>query len=347
MDEPADSACEATETDLVLVTVIICTRNRARQLSCALESAAALQVPEGLCWEFIVVDNGSSDDTASVVSSFAARLPIRRVVEDRAGLSWARNCGVRAARGQYICWTDDDVRIDSQWLAAYVAAFRRHGEAAVFGGRVLPELQGPTPGWFAALHREWPITTMLAQRDFGDDVLPITFSGGRTPYGANFAVRAREQKAHLYNVELGASPDFKRVGEETDVIYRILMAGGEGWWVPDAKVNHLIPSKLQSYRHVYNYAARAGETVAYLLHASPDGGDSYLTVSEPPPETYHLKRWQLYCEMACAAVKIGVWSLTGNHRSKLHNMRWLGFYTGLVSFRKTPRHRAAQQAGRR
>jgi len=332
MNEPTPHAAPAsTAPGEPFVTVIICTRNRAKQLAEVLESATAMSVPPGLHWEFIVVDNGSTDDTAGTVARFADRLPIRCVREERPGLSSARNCGVRAARGAYICWTDDDVVIDPNWLSAYVEAFRRHPEAAVFGGRVIPVLQSPTPDWFAEFKDSWPLNTMLAQRDFGDAVLPVEFAGGRTPYGANFAIRTIEQKGQVYNVDLGVSPSHKRVGEETDVIYKILKAGGCGWWVPGSKVNHIIPIKRQTFRYVYDYARLAGETFAYLRHTFP--GDNYLLALGKPPENYHLTRWQLYRRIMSYGAKFCVWTMTRNTSSKLHNLRWLGFYIGMVSFK--------------
>jgi glucosyl-dolichyl phosphate glucuronosyltransferase len=59
--------------------------------------------------------------------------------------SRARNRAVYAARGDYLVWTDDDVVVDPNWLAAYVAAFRRRPEAAVFGGPVFPRYEPPVP----------------------------------------------------------------------------------------------------------------------------------------------------------------------------------------------------------
>ena len=105
------------EIEKLDVTVIICTRNRALQLASVLDSACKLIVPPGLTWEFVVVDNGSADGTADVVTRYVDRLPIRCVREETPGLSNARNRGVEAANGEYICWTDDDVVIDPEWLA--------------------------------------------------------------------------------------------------------------------------------------------------------------------------------------------------------------------------------------
>lgn len=265
---PAQSSGPAGRMDLD-ITVLICTRNRAEQLKAVLASAAAMRAPDGLRWELVVVDNGSTDHTPDVVRSFADRLPIRTVREDAAGLSNARNRGVAEARGRYICWTDDDVVIDEGWLAAYAAAFCAHPEAAVFGGRIRPVLEPPTPAWFARLADSWPLSTLLACRDFGDIPIPFDFARGLSPWGANFAVRTAEQRRVRYEPALGVSPHHRRVGEEAEVIYRILESGAGGWWTPDAVVTHIIPTKRQTLRYVYDYFGASGETVAYLDHTWP------------------------------------------------------------------------------
>lgn len=249
-------------------SVVVCTRNRADQLAEFLQSAAGLSVPPGLTWELIIVDNGSSDHTAQVVESFASKIPVRCVREDRAGLSNARNRGVDEATGDYICWTDDDVMLDPEWLSAYVEAFQAHPEAAVFAGRILPVLAPPTPAWFSEIAGDWPITNVLAKRDFGET--PIELDAERRPFGASYALRAAEQKRHRYNPHLGVSPNHKRVGEETDVLQRILAEGAISRWVPASKVHHITQPGRQSARYIYEYFLCAGETWAFLQHTQPE-----------------------------------------------------------------------------
>jgi glycosyltransferase involved in cell wall biosynthesis len=73
------------------VSLIICTRNRAESLAKTLEAVRHQQLPDGRTWELLVVDNGSTDDTRSVLETAAARHPaLRHVLEPRAGLSAAR-----------------------------------------------------------------------------------------------------------------------------------------------------------------------------------------------------------------------------------------------------------------
>lgn len=91
----------------MLITVAICTLNRAESLRRTLDSLAAMRLPDHLDWEVLVVDNGCADHTDAVIEAFAGRLPIRREFEPRRGHTPARNHAVDAAKGEYIVWTDE------------------------------------------------------------------------------------------------------------------------------------------------------------------------------------------------------------------------------------------------
>ncbi|WP_158218745.1 glycosyltransferase [Roseateles aquatilis] len=327
---PVPNGLDMTPTDLD-VSVVICTRNRARQLASVLESAAAMDVPAGLAWELLVVDNGSTDDTADVIRSFAGRLPVRYCREDTPGLSNARNRGVRAARGRYLCWTDDDVVIDPRWLASYAEAFRRHPEAAVFGGRVLPRLEGGgAPAWFVEHHLAVPIASPMAYRDLGDGEVPLGFKGNRVPYGANYAVRAAEQRQAMYDPALGVSPTHKRLGEEVDAIYRMMKAGATGWWVPGSAVHHIIPPARQSAAYIYEYYFLAGATTAHLKAHSP--ADNYLIVDGSVPPDFSLSRWRCYRRGLGRFLRYRAMRRRGDI-GWVTQLADLGYYLGMGSYR--------------
>lgn len=310
--------------DIPFVSVVICTRNRARQLRRMLDSMCAVEIPEGLGWEVVVVDNGSVDDTPRAVLEFADRLPIRRVWEPEPGIANARNRGVEAARGAYICWTDDDVLVDRHWLAAYCEAFARHPGAAVFGGKILPQLEAPAAPWFARQLDRWPLNCLTASRDFGEEVVPLDLACGRIPCGANFAVRAREQKQARYD------PALTRLGEESQVIHHILARGGEGWWVPASAVSHLIPAERQTRSYVVQYCRDVGGAAAYLERAFPrdnanwaSGARRWLDTSAP--ELRILAWASLMVSCVAGIVRLESLSLRflarhGHFEGRLHNM---------------------------
>jgi glycosyltransferase involved in cell wall biosynthesis len=307
------------------ITVLICTRNRAARLKNVLTSAAQMQIPSGLRWELLVVDNGSSDDTAGVALSFADQLPIRIVREEIAGLSHARNRGVAEARGQYICWTDDDVLIDPGWLAAYAAAFDKFPDAAVFGGRISPVLESPTPAWFARLRDNWPITTILARRDL-DSQIPLDFQSGVIPWGANFAVRTTEQRQVLYDAGLGVSPNQRRIGEEAEVVYRILKAGACGWWVPEAIVQHFIPAQRQTLSYVFEFYTAHGETVSYMEDVWP--GQHHMSTNQRELRRLRGGPARLYGMAALNGILFGAAWILGARRRSLQFVVRAGSYVG-------------------
>jgi glycosyltransferase involved in cell wall biosynthesis len=136
----------------MLISVAICTWNRAPLLRRALQEMTQLIVPPGVEWELLIVDNNSTDATESIVAEYVRRLPVRRLFEPTPGKSNALNLAIREARGDYILWTDDDALVDRQWLAAYARAIEERPRAVFFGGPVHPWFAEPPPTW---LKRAW------------------------------------------------------------------------------------------------------------------------------------------------------------------------------------------------
>jgi len=247
----------------MLVTVAICTRDRAALLEQGLTALTGLALPAGVDWELLVVNNGSRDHTDAVIAAFASKLPIRRLFEPHAGLSRARNLAVRHARGAYILWTDDDALVSREWLTHYVAAFRRWPEAALFGGPVVPWFEESPPSW---LRQVWPrVAHAYAVLAYGEEPTPL--GGGVLPFGVNMVVRRDYQARFPYDPTLGRAPGRLIPGEETAVASAILGAGAPGWWLPLPSVRHFIPAERMTTRYLRNYFSGCGE---FLGRFSPD-----------------------------------------------------------------------------
>lgn len=241
------------------ITVAICTWNRADLLSKTLENMLRLKIDDSFSWELIVVNNNCTDGTDKVIQAFVARLPIKRIFEPTPGLSNARNAAVCNAGGDYIIWTDDDVLVDSDWLLAYVRAFREWPGAAVFGGPIEPWFEGRAPGW---LMEGWQIVAdAFAVRDLGNEPIALSVAGNLLPYGANFAIKMSEQVRYLYDPKLGLSAGKILLGEETQVISSILFEGFEGRWVPDARVKHWLPISRQTLSYLKRYYIGRGKSI--------------------------------------------------------------------------------------
>lgn len=228
------------------ITVAICTWNRAELLDQTLEGLRQLKIPAGTSWELIVVNNNCSDNTDEIIEKHRTALPLTRIFEPQQGLSNARNAAIYHAQGQYILWTDDDVLVDSHWIAAYLDAFKRWPDAVVFGGKVLPWFEAPPPSWLDRhLDR---LSRYYALRDFGEQefILPL----GQNPYGANMAFRAQILRKHLFNPDFGRKGNLLVSGEDAQLIGQIRKNGGIVAWIPSSKVQHFLPNQRMTLSYL-------------------------------------------------------------------------------------------------
>lgn len=250
----------------MIVTVAICTRNRRTALRNTLASLTRVDVPAGVDWEVLVIDNGSTDGTAELLPTFAGRLPLRVVNESRAGKSNAANSAIRESRGAYVLWLDDDVIVDVQWLAAYCDAFQQGPDVAFFGGPITPVFEGTPPPWLRAALKH--LGNAYAAIDLGREV--VALEGESLPYGANWAIRMAEQRTHQYDPALGRRGTLLLAGEEWAVMQEVLRNGGSGRWVPDAHVQHVIPPGRQSLRYLRRYYVGNGYSHAGVQRYAGD-----------------------------------------------------------------------------
>jgi len=245
----------------VKISVVICTWNRAASLARTLESIARCAPPARAAWQVVVVDNNSTDGTTAAIAAFRGRLPLTAVFEPKQGVSHARNAGVDAADGDYFLWTDDDVTVGATWLRSYETSFERHPGAALFGGAIRPRFEGTPPGWLPSI---LPVVmSAYAGLDLSADEITLGANLYALPYGANMAIRGREQRAFRYDPSLGRQPGTLMVnGEESDLLRRIVKAGGSGVWLPAAPVEHWILPERQSPRYLRRYYAGLGYVLA-------------------------------------------------------------------------------------
>lgn len=197
---------------------MVATRDRPQFLDGCLVSLCDALTPED---ELIVVDSAStSTSTAS-----AARARGARVIRcSKPGTSLARNTGWRAARGTWVAFVDDDVRVDPQWAEALHAAIDRTPESSFLTGRL----------WLTH-------TTERAVAVFDEDeVIPIDrYRVDEIGHGANFA--ARRDALEIvggYNESLGPGARW-RAAEDLELIDRLIAAGFCGQYEPSVSGHHV------------------------------------------------------------------------------------------------------------
>lgn len=231
----------------VPVSIVVATRDRPDALRECLASLVAQDSPRPV--EIVVVDNHpASGLTPPVVAGFPG---VVLVEETRAGLSYARNRGFLASRGEILVATDDDVIVPQGWLEALVAPFTR-ADVMVVTGNVLPrELETESQRLFEAyggLGRGYQGREY--DRPYFDRFRIRAVPTWHLGATANAAFRASifaDPRIGLLDEALGAGMP-TGVGEDTYLFYKVLKAGFTLVYEPAAWVWHSHRTDPEAFR---------------------------------------------------------------------------------------------------
>jgi glycosyltransferase involved in cell wall biosynthesis len=321
-------------------SVVIATYNRAGDLRETLKSLSRLQ-PDGL-WEVIVVDNNSTDGTRDVVvgaqKDFPA--PLRYLPERDQGRSPALNTGIRAAAGEIIVTTDDDVRVPVDWLSRTAEGLRRLNCDYV-GGRVLPIWQGERPEWLPNHGgKHWAVIALL---DYGPE--PIEF-GTRVPLGVNLAFTRRAfEIAGLFDPHTGRRAGTLLGQEVREWCIRARKAGIHGFYVPDIVLEHIIPANRLNKRYFRRWFYWRGISRALLYARSGldmEAPEQTTLDFSTIPHVLGVPRY-LYRKAFRTAVAWVRDSLRGSRVSAFEHELWLFFFVGIL--RQRSRDARAERPG--
>jgi cellulose synthase/poly-beta-1,6-N-acetylglucosamine synthase-like glycosyltransferase len=250
-----------------VVSVVIATRNRAALLGQTLDALAGQHRP-GASFEIIVADNVSTDDTAAMVSAFAARAdapPTTYLHVETPGKSHAVNAAVERARGELLALTDDDVLPSPDWIDSLAEAFADPAIDFV-AGRIKPRWEVEPPAWMSP-----ELYGVLAIPDNGDRPRAIDASDPAViPIGANMAVRrAVMARVGGLRADLGKLEGTLRTGEDHEFFLRMVRFGYHGRYVPSALVRHRVPRTRLDRGYFRKWLHQNGQDVARIEASYP------------------------------------------------------------------------------
>jgi len=238
------------------LSVIVSTYNREQYLPSALESLAKQNFNKTE-FEIVLVNNKSTDSTEIICTQFAEKYPelnFRYFVEHKQGLSHARNRGIDEAKGEIIVFIDDDAFAFNNYLTEINRFFLENKQIAAGGGRIYPHWERKQPVWMSKY-----LMPLVSVIDLGDEIQ--FFKNRSFPIGANMAFRSQVFKKYgNFNVNLGRVGAGMQGGEEKDLFYRLLNAGEQVAYIPNAKVNHLVPEKRLTFDFIRKQAIEIGKS---------------------------------------------------------------------------------------
>ena len=256
------------------IAVVVPTRNRASYLGVTLASLALQELDHP--YEVVVVDDGSTDDTAGT----AAAAGVRTLRHDRPqGPNAARNTGIRATAAELIALVDDDVFAPPGWLHALLEGARAHPDADVLGGPIEARFDGRPP---RSCGREAPPVTTL---DLGPDDREAEFV-----WSANMLLR-REAFDRLD----GFSAEIPIYGDEEDFLRRLRAGGGRVMYVAgarlfhrrsgrDARLRSLVRAEYSRGRNLRAHDVRLGKQPSLAGELRTLGGCGWHTMRRACPQ---------------------------------------------------------------
>lgn len=257
LDEPVPTL---NTSDLPRLSVVVPTIGvHIDQLSKCVESLGRLDYPD---YEVLLIDNRRTVPVPDPLRDLTRERPWLRVLrETRPGISAARNRGIRESSADFIAFTDDDVRVDGQWLRALATRLALEPALDVVTGLVLPdELETPAQIWFERYFggfggvRSFRRVTValnstdhrlacpgrINELDAKHRVLRRSslYGVGRYVAGANMLFRKTAlNRIGGFDVALGTGTA-SRGGEDLAAIISVLWSGGRVGYEPSAFVFH-------------------------------------------------------------------------------------------------------------
>lgn len=230
---------EATKTSALSVSVIIPARNEEANIGRCLQS---LQAQTLLPTEIIVVDDGSTDNTAEIAASFSE---VKLLTGGGRGPSAARNLALLATRADVVAFTDADCLCHPRWLEELINSLLNSQHSGVGGDQ-----QSPTD-----------------ESSFGQEVQKffklIGFVGNYVRHDK--AVETKTSHNPSCNVaywrralmEVGCFDEKLWPGEDVDLDYRLTKAGHTLLYNPRAVVEHYRPANQKAFNKMMRSYGRA------------------------------------------------------------------------------------------
>jgi glycosyltransferase involved in cell wall biosynthesis len=283
------------------VSVIICTYNRATHLLNALKSLCN-QTAETQNFEVIVVNNASTDETDCLMKEFlqeSRALRIEYLIETKQGSSFARNAGAGIARGKYLCFMDDDAEATPNYIENIMAFFRSTPDAAVLGGRIIPNYVPQKPDWMSHY-----VSSLVGNFHYANKIQP--FRQGHFPFESNLVIEANAFRSvngfpeHLP----GVAGSIRIGGEGKDLVSRILATGKLSYYDPQVVVYHVVEVNKLTPAYMEKVAKGIGAGERLRIHNN----------GTPSP----VVKFCEYCFKLLAAIILGVgYAIQGNPQQTL------------------------------
>ena len=246
-------------------TVAIPTYNGAARLPLVLERLRSQINTDPITWEILVVDNNSTDETATIVkdrqTNWPTAYPLKYCFEAQQGAAFARQLAVRTANGEWIAFLDDDNLPAPDWLAEAYAFSRAYPQAGAYSGQIHGEFEIDPPKNFEK------IQAYLAIREHGSQPRLFNPEALILPPAASLMVRKQAWAASVPSRPnlTGKLPGLLVQGDDYEPLLYLHKQGWEIWYAPKIHTYHQIPRQRLERPYLLTLARGCGLATCDLL----------------------------------------------------------------------------------
>jgi glycosyltransferase involved in cell wall biosynthesis len=264
------------------VSIIICCFNSAGRLLPTLSHIAKQKVSDEVQWEVILVNNASTDDTVRKANEIWIKLntdiPFRIINEDQAGLMYARQKGMAAAKYEFVSFIDDDNWVEENWVEKVYYILKNDHTIGACGGSSEAVFECDKPEWFMEYENNFAVGKQADETGYIENKAGILWGAGLT---LRKSLWIELKMRGFKDLTIGREGKIMNAGEDTELCYAFRLLGYHLYYKEDLTLKHFIAAERMSYSYLEKLFFGFGKSNVHL--------NCYRVLLNP--ENFRIRAW--------------------------------------------------------
>ncbi len=228
---------------MIKLTAVICTHNRFELLKSAIDSINVANKTNDFNISLLVIANACTDNTVNKLKNYTgnkASVKLTISEEPKIGKSYALNHAIKLINTGYLCFIDDDQRIDKNYFLAIIEALTIFPNATLLCGPLFPDWRGDEADWIqkTGIYKTYPLP--VPSFDLGKSHLKVEYENQLPPGGQLIVHRDVFNRIGVFNESMGPTGHNLVGGEDTEFLLRAIHKNEAFYYIPNIIQYHYI-----------------------------------------------------------------------------------------------------------